>query len=253
MQFGAVRSTSQVANSFIGTGRLLGFVVFRSAIVRPVGPGGTSALKPLVLRCTTPSIAPLEPKRIPPQSAAHYWYWSHIRALAHACPRARELVLAYRPTLQRSSRAPVHRSAICPPFAQPLFRFDGKSFNCLLFFLSFLTLSLFLKVSWVIERQASLRSKGLFLFLSFFSLTSITSIVLGAKQSDSCQTEMLSNWTSLPTTRYAFYERCRGWGAEFLIVRQWFEDWKRMTMGDKTPVISLVLPVVLRPILAKVW
>lgn len=36
MQFGGVRSTSQVAKSFIGTGRLAGAVTFvRSAIFRP--------------------------------------------------------------------------------------------------------------------------------------------------------------------------------------------------------------------------
>lgn len=39
MQFGGVRSTSQVANSFIGTGRVAGAVTFvRSAIFGPGGP-----------------------------------------------------------------------------------------------------------------------------------------------------------------------------------------------------------------------
>ncbi|KAG7203337.1 hypothetical protein KM043_010424 [Ampulex compressa] len=39
MQFGGVRSTSQVAKSFMGTGRVAGAVVFvRSAIFGPVGP-----------------------------------------------------------------------------------------------------------------------------------------------------------------------------------------------------------------------
>jgi len=42
MQFGGVRSTSQVANSFIGTGRVAGAVIFvRSAIFGPGGPRDT--------------------------------------------------------------------------------------------------------------------------------------------------------------------------------------------------------------------
>lgn len=53
MQFGGVRSTSQVAKSFIGTGRLAGAVTFvRSAIIRPYGPPPITRTTPT--HCRTP-------------------------------------------------------------------------------------------------------------------------------------------------------------------------------------------------------